>query len=58
MRKTHPASVKFKVALAAITGQPVTDICKQFEVAESMVHKWKKQALLLFKWVSKLGSIF
>jgi transposase-like protein len=43
MRKTHPASVKFKVALAAITGQPVTNICKQFEVAESMVHKWKKQ---------------
>ncbi len=43
MRKTHPASIKLKVALAALTGQPIADICKQFEVAESLVHKWKKQ---------------
>ncbi len=43
MRKTHPAAIKFKVALAALTGQPISDICKQFEVAESLVHKWKKQ---------------
>lgn len=43
MRKTHPASIKLKVALAALGGQPIADICKQFEVAESLVHKWKKQ---------------
>lgn len=43
MRKTHPASIKLKVALAALSGQPITDTCKQFEVAESLVHKWKKQ---------------
>lgn len=43
MKKTHSAMVKFKVALAAITGQPVADICRQYEIAESMVHKWKKQ---------------
>lgn len=43
MRKTHPASIKLKVSLAALSGQPITDICKQFEVAESLVHKWKKQ---------------
>ncbi|TXI92678.1 MAG: helix-turn-helix domain-containing protein, partial [Neisseriales bacterium] len=43
MRKTHPASIKLKVALAALSGQPIPDICKQFEVAESLVHKWKKQ---------------
>jgi transposase-like protein len=43
MRKTHPASIKLKVALAAIAGQPVVDICQQFEVAQSLVHKWKKQ---------------
>jgi len=42
VRKTHPASLKFKVALASITGQPITDVCKQFEIAESLVHKWKK----------------
>lgn len=43
MRKTHPAGIKLKVALAALTGQPIADVCKQFEVAESLVHKWKKQ---------------
>lgn len=43
MRKIHPASIKLKVALGAVAGQPIVDICKQFEVAESLVHKWKKQ---------------
>lgn len=43
MRKTHNAMLKFKVALAALMGQPVAEICKEYEVAESLVHKWKKQ---------------
>lgn len=43
MKKSHSAMVKFKVALAAITGQPMTDICRAYEVAESSIHKWKKQ---------------
>lgn len=43
MKKSHGAMVKFKVALAAITGHPMTDICREYEVAESSVHKWKKQ---------------
>jgi transposase len=43
MRKTHNAMLKFKVALAALMGQPITEICKQYEIAESLVHKWKKQ---------------
>ena len=43
MRKNHPAALKLKVALASLTGQPISDICKQYEVAESLVHKWKKQ---------------
>lgn len=43
MRKTHPASIKLKVTLAALSGQPIPDISKQFEDAESLVHKWKKQ---------------
>ena len=43
MKKTHSAMVKFKVALAAITGQPITDICREYEVAESLVHKWRNQ---------------
>ena len=45
MKKTHSAMVKFKVALAASVGKPIVDICKQYEIAESLVHKWKKQLL-------------
>lgn len=43
MRKTHSAMLKFKVGLAALTGQPIVEICKQYEVAEGLVHKWKSQ---------------
>ncbi len=42
-KKSHPSVLKFKVALAALLGQPTAEICKQYEVAESSVHKWKKQ---------------
>jgi transposase len=43
MKKTHNALIKFKVALACLIGQPITEICKQYEVASSSVHKWKTQ---------------
>jgi transposase-like protein len=43
MKKSHSAMLKFKVALAALKGQPIVEICQQYEVAESLVHKWKKQ---------------
>ncbi len=43
MRKTHSAMMKYKVALAALVGKPIIDICKQYEVAEGLVHKWRKQ---------------
>lgn len=43
MKKTHSALVKFKVALAALTGQPIIDICKQYEIGDGLVHKWKKE---------------
>jgi transposase-like protein len=43
MKKTHSAMLKFKVALAALTGHPIVEICRQYEVAESLVHKWKNQ---------------
>jgi transposase len=45
MVKTHGGMVKFKAALAALTGKPIVDICKQYEIAESTIHKWKKQLL-------------
>lgn len=60
MKKSHPASLKFKVALAALTGQPVVDICKQYEVAESLVHRWKKylkdNGNVVFQSVSKVEN--
>lgn len=43
MKKTHNALLKFKAALACLTGQPLAEICKQYEVAASSVHKWKTQ---------------
>jgi transposase len=43
MKKTHSAMLKLKVALAALKGEPITEICQKYEVAESLVHKWKKK---------------
>lgn len=43
MKKTYSSGLKFKVALAALTGQPIIDICKQYEVGDGLVHKWKKE---------------
>lgn len=45
-RKKHSAAFKFKVALAAIKGdRTITTICQDFEIAPSLVHKWKKELL-------------
>jgi transposase len=43
MKRTHSSLVKFKVAMAALTGQPIVDICKQYEIGNGLVHKWKNQ---------------
>lgn len=43
MKKTHSAMLKLKVALAALRGEPVTEICRKYEIADSLVHKWKKK---------------
>ena len=43
MKKTYSPGLKFKVALAALTGQPIVDICKQYEVSDGLVHRWKKE---------------
>lgn len=57
MNKKHNAMLKFKVALAALTGQPAADICQQYEIAEGAIHKWKKQlkekGALVFSSTSK-----
>ena len=43
MKKTYSPGLKFKVALAALTSQPIIDICRQYEVSDGLVHKWKKE---------------
>lgn len=46
MRKTHNKDFKFKFALEAIRGDlTIAQIVSKFQVAESLVHKWKKQLL-------------
>ena len=46
MRKTHSKDFKFKVALEAIRGDmTISQIVSKYQVAESLVHKWKKQLL-------------
>ena len=29
--------------MAALTGQPIVEICKQYEIGNGLVHKWKNQ---------------
>jgi transposase len=41
MRKKHSAAFKFKVALEALGGKPIADICRKYEVGQSLVHRWK-----------------
>ena len=43
MKKTYSSGLKFKVALAALTGQPILDICNQYEVSDALVYKWKRE---------------
>ncbi len=46
MRKTHSKDFKFKVAIEAIRGDlTIAQIISKYQVAESLVHKWKKQLL-------------
>ena len=41
MRKKHNPAFKFKVALEALSGKPIVEICQKYELAPSLVHKWK-----------------
>jgi transposase len=44
MRKKYPKSFKFKVALEALKGnKTIAEICQEYSVANSVVHKWKGQ---------------
>jgi transposase len=53
MRKKHNKDLKFKVAIEAIRGDlTMAQLISKYQVAESLVHKWKKQLL------QNGGSIF
>ena len=44
MRKKYSKSLKFKVALEALKGnKTITEICKEYSVPTSVVHKWRNQ---------------
>jgi len=46
MRKTHSKELKFKIAIEAIRGDlTIAQIVSKYQIAESLVHKWKKQLL-------------
>ncbi len=48
MRKTHNKDCKFKVALEAIRGDlTIAQIVSKYQVAEALVHKWKKQLIAI-----------
>ncbi len=57
-KKSHSAEFKFKVALAAIKAdKTMAELCQEFGIINSQLHKWKK-ALLdggaeVFKGTSK-----
>lgn len=42
-RKKHSTAFKFKIALEALQGRSIADICRQYHVAQSLVHKWRDQ---------------
>jgi transposase-like protein len=45
-RKAHNAEFKFKVAIAAIRGEKTAaDLCQEFGIVSSQLHKWKKELL-------------
>jgi len=45
-KKPRSPQFKLKVVLAALSGkETISEICQRFEVAESLVHKWRKQLL-------------
>ena len=46
MRKTHNKEFKFKMALEAVKGDlTIAQIVSTYQVAESLVHRWRKQLL-------------
>lgn len=46
MRKSYNSNFKFKVAIEAVRGDlTIAQIVSKYQVAESLIHRWKKQLL-------------
>lgn len=44
--KRHSSEFKFKVAIAAIKGdKTIAELCQEFGIVSSQLHKWKKSLL-------------
>lgn len=42
-KKAHSAEFKFRVALAAVRGdKTMAELCHEFSIVSSQLHKWKK----------------
>jgi transposase len=45
-KKPHSGEFKFKVAVAALKGDKTTaELCQEFGIVSSQLHKWKKMVL-------------
>ncbi len=45
-KKPHSSDFKFKVAMAALRGDKTTaELCQEFGIVSSQLHKWKKIVL-------------
>ena len=56
-KRQHSVHFKLQVATSALEGKESVElICKRFEVAESLVHKWKRQLLDSAELVYKKSS--
>lgn len=45
-KKPHSSEFKFKVAIAAIKGdKTIAELCQEFGIVSSQLHKWKKSLL-------------
>jgi transposase len=56
-RKTHSATLKAQVALAALKGdRTVSELASQFGVHPTLIHTWKKQLLAGAEEVFANGS--
>lgn len=61
-KKQWSAAKKFEIALLAIKGElTLSEICKQYQVAPSQIHNWRKQlqeqGSQLFGRINKKGDV-